>query len=56
MSEISTREEFKDILIAIADVYDEMAARIVELEEMARAAAQRIEELTARIKGLKGER
>ena len=38
----------------ILDVFDEMAARIAELEEMVRAAVQRIEELTlaARIKEL----
>jgi len=63
MSEISTREEFKDLLSGMTDLsdyddaiaaYDAQAARIAELEEMVRAAAQRIEELTlaARIKEL----
>ena len=98
MSEISTREEFKDLLSGMTDLSDyddaiaaydaqaariaeleaaaeearsdyaqlsrkfgplvveraELQARIAELEEMVRAAAQRIEELTlaARIKEL----
>ena len=60
---MTTRDEFKDLLSGMTDLsdyddaiaaYDAQAERIAELEEMVRAAAQRIEELTlaARIKEL----